>query len=162
MKAALDQAQEAYDVGEVPVGCVFVHNGEIIGRGRNRTNESLNGTRHAEFEAVDQILLSHPPTVFPQTDLYVTVEPCVMCAGALKILGVRKVYFGCGNDKFGGCGTVFEINQDECSPGTAYPAESGFFKEEAIMMLRRFYVRENNHAPVPKRKTNRTLKSDII
>ncbi|KAI8904586.1 hypothetical protein PhCBS80983_g04133 [Powellomyces hirtus] len=161
MRAALDQAQEAFDVGEVPVGCVFVLGGQVIGRGRNRTNETLNGTRHAEFVAIDQILKSHPPRVFREVDLYVTVEPCVMCASALRHVGIRKVYFGCGNDKFGGCGSVFDVHQDEVNQGTAYEVEGGFYREEAIMMLRRFYVRENNHAPAPKRKTNRVLKEDI-
>ncbi|TPX65176.1 hypothetical protein SpCBS45565_g05339 [Spizellomyces sp. 'palustris'] len=159
MRAALDEAEEAYSVGEVPVGCVFVHNNTIIGRGRNRTNESLNGTRHAEFEAIDQILHTHPPTVFAETDLYVTVEPCVMCAAGLRILGIRKVYYGCGNDKFGGCGSVFDVNK-ESEP--TYEADGGYFREEAIIILRKFYVRENDHAPQPKRKANRVLKTDIL
>ncbi|KAI8585419.1 tRNA-specific adenosine deaminase subunit TAD2 [Geranomyces variabilis] len=162
MKAALEQAQEAFDVGEVPVGCVMVHDGKIIGRGRNRTNETLNGTRHAEFLAIDQILASgHPVEVFRSVDLYVTVEPCVMCASALRQMGIRKVYYGCANDKFGGCGSVFSIHEDPANHGTGYTAEGGIYREEAIMILRRFYVRENDHAPEPKRKTNRSLKEDI-
>ncbi|KAJ1328445.1 hypothetical protein BSLG_010177 [Batrachochytrium salamandrivorans] len=108
MLQALSLAQEAYDVGEVPVGCVFVH-------------ESRGGTRHAEFEVIDQIMAMRPPEIsisdyvsdiFPQTDLYVTVEPCVMCAAALRQLGIRRVVYGCGNDKFGGCGSVFNIHQE--------------------------------------------------
>ncbi|KAI8819403.1 cytidine deaminase-like protein [Fimicolochytrium jonesii] len=162
MRAALEQAQEAYDAGEVPVGCVFVHEGEIIGRGRNRTNETLNGTSHAEFVAINQITQAgHSWDVFATTDLYVTVEPCVMCASALRHLNIRKVYFGCGNDKFGGCGSVFAVHQDTTSEGRPYEAEGGYYREEAIMMLRRFYVRQNDHAPAPKRKANRVLKTDI-
>ncbi|KAL1923240.1 uncharacterized protein VTP21DRAFT_9616 [Calcarisporiella thermophila] len=161
MGAALDQAQEAYDVGEVAVGCVFVHNGQIIGKGRNRTNETLNGTRHAELEAIDMILKSHPPSVFEECDLYVSVEPCVMCASALRQLKIRKVYFGCGNERFGGCGSVFKINSDDRLPYRNYVAEGGYYRENAILMLRKFYVRENEHAPVPKRKKNRVLKTDI-
>ncbi|KAJ3023169.1 tRNA(adenine34) deaminase [Thoreauomyces humboldtii] len=109
----ISQAQEAFDVGEVPVGCVFVLNGEVIGRGRNRTNETLNGTRHAEFVAIDQIAAAgHEVSVFSSVDLYVTVEPCVMCASALRHMQIRKVYYGAGNDKFGGCGSVFSINAE--------------------------------------------------
>ncbi|KAI8822146.1 cytidine deaminase-like protein [Fimicolochytrium jonesii] len=193
MKAALEQvgkrsnllklqAQEAYNAGEVPVGCVFVHKGEIIGRGRNRTNETLNGTSHAEFVAIDRIMQAgHSWEVFATTDLYVTVEPCVMCASALRHLNIRKVYFGCGNDKFGGCGNVFAVHQDTTSEGRPYEAEGGYYREEAIMMLRRFYLRQNDHgmkarnsdatgqwliwtglaAPAPKRKAHRVLKTDI-
>eukprot|EP00842_Homolaphlyctis_polyrhiza_P005796 jgi/Hompol1/6217/HPOL_002216-RA len=201
MREALSLANEAYDVGEVPVGCVFVHDTDgIIGRGRNRTNETLNGTRHAEFEAIDQILEQRPKdtpldtyitSTFEQTDLFVTVEPCVMCASALRKIGIRRVVYGCGNDKFGGCGSVFCVNtelrgfdysklinrsrfsadQHSCdctsngsrdvNDGKGYEAVGGLFREEAVMALRRFYVRENDHAPVPKKKTNRVLKTDF-
>ncbi|KAI9354229.1 cytidine deaminase-like protein [Pilaira anomala] len=113
MKEALVVAQEAYDHLEVPVGCVFVSNNEkIIARGRNKPNESYNATRHAEFEAIDLILKEHDKSVFEKVDLYVTVEPCVMCASALRQVGIRHVYFGCGNEKFGGNGSVFDINTE--------------------------------------------------
>ncbi|KAI8636573.1 cytidine deaminase-like protein [Parasitella parasitica] len=113
MKEALAVAQEAYDNLEVPVGCVFVLDNEvIIGKGRNKPNESYNATRHAEIEAIDVILQKHHKAVFENVDLYVTVEPCVMCASALRQIGIRHVYFGCGNDKFGGNGSVFNINSE--------------------------------------------------
>ncbi|KAH6562988.1 hypothetical protein BASA60_010905 [Batrachochytrium salamandrivorans] len=146
MLQALSLAQEAYDVGEVPVGCVFVHESRgVLGQGRNCTNESLNGTRHAEFEVIDQIMAMRPPEIsisdyvsdiFPQTDLYVTVEPCVMCAAALRQLA-------------------------ELGIGSNYQAMGGLFRKEAVMMLRRFYVQENEHAPVPKKKASRVLKTNF-
>ncbi|KAI9338545.1 cytidine deaminase-like protein [Obelidium mucronatum] len=179
MQAALALADEAFRSGEVPVGCVIVADGRrVAGGGRNRTNESLNGTRHAEFEAIDAVLANldeladelglprpaSPASVFAKCDLYVTVEPCLMCASALRHVRMRKVYFGCGNERFGGCGSVLNIHRDHsfCSlenkeePG--YEVESGLYKEEAIMMLRRFYLRENDRAPNPKKKNNRVLK----
>ncbi|KAG0169303.1 tRNA(adenine34) deaminase [Apophysomyces sp. BC1021] len=110
MLEALEVAQEAYDNLEVPVGCVFVHDHKVIARGRNRPNETCNATRHAEIEAIDEILKHHDRSIFHDTDLYVTVEPCVMCASALRQIGIRQVYFGCGNDKFGGNGSVFDIH----------------------------------------------------
>ncbi|KAI8066267.1 cytidine deaminase-like protein [Gilbertella persicaria] len=113
MKEALVVAQDAYDHFEVPVGCVFVLNNQtIIARGRNKPNESYNATRHAEIEAIDLILKDHDKTIFDRVDLYVTVEPCVMCASALRQIGIRHVYFGCGNDKFGGNGSVFHIHTE--------------------------------------------------
>ncbi|RUP19043.1 cytidine deaminase-like protein [Jimgerdemannia flammicorona] len=167
MLEALSIAQEAYDNGEVPVGCVFVHHGEIIARGRNRPNETLNGTRHAEIEGIDQILASgkHVADDFQRCDLYVTVEPCVMCASALRQIRIRKVYFGCANERFGGNGSVLGINDTSpaltTTTSSPYASEGGFYREEAIILLRKFYIRENENAPVPKKKTNRVLKTDI-
>ncbi|CAG8685978.1 555_t:CDS:2 [Gigaspora margarita] len=144
MRQALIIAQEAYDSQEVPVGCVFVLDGEtIIGSGRNRTNETCNGTRHAELEAVDSILSTNKYTsdIFRRCTLYVTVEPCVMCAYALRQLEIKHVYYGCANERFGGTG--------------------GYYREESIMLLRKFFVRENENAPTPKKKINRVLKTEI-
>ncbi|KAL9586348.1 MAG: hypothetical protein Q9212_000966 [Teloschistes hypoglaucus] len=120
----------------------------------NDTNRSLNGTRHAEFQAVDQILDTHPSSVFSDADLYVTVEPCIMCASAIRQLGIRAVYFGCSNDRFGGTGGVLSIHTD---PSIDRPvlARGGILREEAIMLLRRFYIQENQKGSVPKhRKAN--------
>ena len=166
---------------EVPVGCVFVHRDKVIGEGMNDTNRSLNvgrwtlfsplntpavwvsdlgqGTRHAEFVAIGQIISTHPPSILEETDLYVTVEPCIMCASALRQFHIRAVYYGCSNDRFGGTGGVLSIHSEyahflpssdfrmliDLSPSIDKPfaATGGIFREEAIMLLRRFYVREN-------------------
>lgn len=161
MKIALDMAQRAYDADEVPVGCVYVHNGEILATGMNETNRSLCGHRHAEFLGIEHILKTHSPSIFEHTDLYVTVEPCVMCASALRQLKIRAVYFGCANDRFGGCGSVLNVNSDPAveRPYRAFP---GFYREEAIMFLRRFYIQENEKAPTPKAKKSRELKFDFL
>jgi tRNA-specific adenosine deaminase 2 len=154
MKSALELANEAYEQGEVPVGCVFVLNGEIVASGRNRTNETLNATAHAEMVAM-KTMNSLKDT--PKMDLYVTVEPCLMCAAALRQVGIRHVFFGCGNDKFGGCGTVFRLHED-MSSYPPYKVTSGIMATEAITLLRKFYVRENQNAPVPRKKAKRILK----
>ncbi|CAN8203977.1 unnamed protein product [Coccothraustes coccothraustes] len=94
MDQALDVAKEALEKGEVPVGCLLVYNGEVIGRGRNEVNETKNATRHAEMVAIDQVLdwcKQHKRDyreVFPQLVLYVTVEPCIMCAAALRLMSI--------------------------------------------------------------------------
>ena len=98
------------------MGCVIVRGGQIIARGSNKTNAKHDGTRHAEFEAIDTVLASgSDPAVFQECDLYVTVEPCVMCAAALLLLKFRKVYYGCGNDRFGGCGSVLNVHSDHAA-----------------------------------------------
>lgn len=125
-------------------------------------------------------MAKHPQSILKETDLYVTVEPCIMCASALRQYGIRAVYFGCLNDRFGGCGGVMQINSDN-SVDPPYPVYGGLFREEAIMLLRRFYVQENEKgalrslisairsvtdvyitAPEPKPKKNRELKTEIL
>ncbi|KAF8516633.1 cytidine deaminase-like protein [Gautieria morchelliformis] len=170
MDLAIKMAEEALQSQEVPVGCVFVRDGVAIAKARNRTNELRNATRHAELEAIDAII-SNPalkPTdrrgaqLLSETILYVTVEPCIMCASALRQVGIKEVYFGCRNDRFGGCGGVLGVNQSIPHPTLPpYPARGGLRREEAIMLLRRFYITENVHAPIPKSKANRVLKMEI-
>lgn len=162
-------AEEALAAGEVPVGCVFVRDGAIIAKARNRTNELRNATRHAELEAIDSILsdrsLTPATSQYPLADttLYVTVEPCIMCASALRQMRIKEVYYGCGNDRFGGCGSVLGVNEMLDHPShPAYRATGGYLREEAILILRRFYITENTNAPVPKSKANRVLKTEIL
>lgn len=162
METAFQQAEEALEAGEVPIGCVFLdkNTGKILGKGRNRTNETYNATRHAEIEAIEDVLTSYTRDAFSSSVLYVTVEPCIMCSAALRYLGVPEVIFGCYNERFGGCGSTLQMDTDpipnipilQCSMGNSSD------KSRAILLLRRFYLRENARAPRPKRKTNRALK----
>ncbi|KAJ3866638.1 MAG: cytidine deaminase-like protein [Lentinula lateritia] len=168
MQEAMAMAEEALAAAEVPVGCVFVRGEKVIAKARNRTNQLRNATRHAELEAIDEILsdktLTPQITEYPlsTTTLYVTVEPCIMCASALRQLGIREVIYGCGNERFGGCGSVLGVNSDLEHPAhPAYKATGGYCREDAIMILRRFYITENTNAPVPKSKGNRILKTEI-
>ncbi|OAX34871.1 cytidine deaminase-like protein [Rhizopogon vinicolor AM-OR11-026] len=168
MREAMLMAEEALAHSEVPVGCVFVREHGVIARARNRTNELRNASRHAELEAIDCILadkeLTPESARYPLEDtvLYVTVEPCIMCASALRQLGIKEVFYGCENDKFGGCGSVLGVNESVRHPvHPSYPATGGYLREEAIMILRRFYVTENTNAPVPKQKSTRVLKTEI-
>lgn len=161
MRIALDQAEQALAEREVPVGCVFVHHetSVVLATGSNKTNVSLNGTLHAEFIAIEKILKHHPRSIFEHVDLYVTVEPCVMCSSALRQLGVRKVFFGCGNDRFGGCGSVFAMHSDPWQSGApSYAVQAGIRKRDAVMLLRRFYLLQNDTAPKPALKSTRVLK----
>ncbi|EJT46141.1 tRNA specific adenosine deaminase [Trichosporon asahii var. asahii CBS 8904] len=161
MREALVMAEEALDNEEVPVGCVFVRDGKAIARARNRTNEWRNATLHAELEAIDHLLPFNPPPL-SQITLYVTVEPCVMCASALRQVGIGRVVYGCGNDRFGGCGSVLDVSTSSMlDTNVSFEAVGGYYREEAIMLLRRFYMSENQNAPNPKKKTTRVLKTEI-
>ena len=122
----------------------------------NATNRTCNGTRHAEFIAIDDILSSgYGPEILRECDLYVTIEPCIMCASFLRQIGVRKVYFGGGNERFGGTGGVLNVQRgngmvveedkemDKTMEGDDYEVSGGWMREEAIVLLRRFYVQDN-------------------
>eukprot|EP00039_Didymoeca_costata_P010648 m.144085 g.144085 ORF g.144085 m.144085 type:complete len:175 (+) comp14910_c0_seq9:71-595(+) len=159
MQAALKQAQLALDESEVPVGCVIVHPSKgIVAQGRNRTNVSKNATRHAELEAYDKLLTSTDKEtareILKQSSLYVTVEPCVMCSHSLRLIDINKVYFGCRNDRFGGCGSVLSLHEDPNlqDHGSHFQISEGHEKDEAIKLLQAFYAQENPSAPCPKRK----------
>ena len=119
----------------------------------------MNATMHAEIVALKEM----EPDLLAQThhmDLYVSIEPCLMCAAALRQVGIQHVFFGAFNDKFGGCGSVFSLHQD-ASPFKPYNITCGILAEEAVFLLRQFYVCENELAPEEKvrKKVNRVLKN---
>nr|GMD24194.1 tRNA-specific adenosine deaminase 2 [Ipomoea batatas] len=166
MKLALEQAKLALDSLEVPVGCVMVEDGEVIASGRNRTTETRNATRHAEMEAID-ILLEQwkksglsPSEVserFSKCVLYVTCEPCIMCAAALSFLGIKEAYYGCGNDKFGGCGSILSLHTCAgVAQKKSFKCVGGIMASEAVALLRSFYDQGNPNAPKPHRPVKQT------
>ena len=113
MQQALALAREAAAHGEVPVGCVIVRRGEIIARGRNRREEKQSAASHAEMEA-----LSHANAVLrswrlDDCDLYVTLEPCPMCAGAILNARVRRVFYGARDRAMGACGGVLNLFMED-------------------------------------------------
>ena len=161
MRSALREGELALKRQEVPVGCVVVRPSisggadTLVCVGSNETNESKNATRHAELVAIDALLRDGGSTsLLGQCELYVTVEPCIMCASALSQLGIGRVVFGCHNDRFGGCGSVLELNNKAALPASpehrGFPCSSGLLRDEAVAMLRRFYSHTNANAPVPK------------
>lgn len=107
---------------------------------------------------MDEIWAKDANFDFSNATLYVTVEPCIMCASALYMLGVKHVVFGCKNDKFGGCGSILHINEHKTGTniGATYTCQSGLYEMEAIEVLRQFYLQENPLAPKPQRKKRRT------
>lgn len=161
MEKAFFYAKEALSLKEVPVGCIFVFNGEIVAVGRNTVNETHNATRHAEMNCIDQVndycklnsLDLH--SVFSEICVYVTVEPCIMCSAALYDLKVKSVIFGCRNDRFGGQ-SVFDVSK-VLHPATI--VKGGYRADEAMNLLKEFYKGTNPSAPVSKNK-NKKMKKD--
>lgn len=109
MKAALKQAEKALALGEVPIGCVIVHEGKIIGRGYNRRNTDKNTLAHAEITAINKASKKIGDWRLEECTLYVTLEPCQMCAGAIVQARVTEVVMGCMNPKAGCGGSILNI-----------------------------------------------------
>ncbi|TKS76171.1 tRNA-specific adenosine deaminase 2 [Collichthys lucidus] len=157
MDSAFDMAKDALENGEVPVGCLMVYGDEVVGKGRNEVNETKNATRHAEMVALDQLLdwcrsrNLDTRSVCERTALYVTVEPCIMCAAALRLIRLPVVVYGCRNERFGGCGSVLDVSSANLpQTGTTFKCVSGHRADEAVEMLKTFYKQENPNAPKPK------------
>ena len=113
MREALALAREAADKGEVPVGCVvFTASGEIIGRGRNRREELPDATAHAEVEAINMACAAVGSWRLTGCTLYVTLEPCPMCAGAIINSRIACVRYGAKEDKSGCCGSVLNLFEE--------------------------------------------------
>ena len=109
MKEALKQAKKAYALGEVPIGCVIVHEGKIIGRGYNRRNTDKNTLAHAEITAINKASKVIGDWRLEECTLYVTLEPCQMCAGAIVQARIPEVVMGCMNPKAGCAGSILNI-----------------------------------------------------
>ena len=137
MDEALKLAQEAFQDGEVPVGCVIVRNGTIVGRGRNRRETSKTALGHAEIEAIDDACKNLGGWRLWDCTLYVTLEPCPMCAGAIVNARIPRVVFGAEDAKCGACGSVcdlFSMNFNH------HPqVEKGVKEEEASQLLKAFF-----------------------
>ena len=123
----------------------------------------MQGTRHAEMIAIDTLLSRCNGDLeaadFGSCILYVTCEPCIMCAGVLSLLQFQSVVYGCPNERFGGNGSILSIHETGCgvccpgitSKGGRYLSAGGLYKEEAIQLLQDFYIRGNPNAPKPHR-----------
>lgn len=109
MKEAIKQAKKAYALGEVPIGCVIVHQDKIIGRGYNRRNTDKNTLAHAEITAINKASKKMGDWRLEGCTLYVTLEPCQMCAGAIVQARITEVVMGCMNPKAGCAGSILNI-----------------------------------------------------
>lgn len=138
MERALEEARAAGEQGEVPVGAVIVRDGRIIARSHNRTRELVDPTAHAEILALRQAASFVGDWRLTDCDLYVTLEPCAMCAGALVLARVRKLVFAAADPKGGMCGSLANLVQDE-RLNHALAVESGLLEKEASALLREFF-----------------------
>lgn len=139
MKAALKQAEKALALGEVPIGCVIVHEGKIIGRGYNRRNTDKNTLAHAEITAINKASKKIGDWRLEECTLYVTLEPCQMCAGAIVQARVTEVVMGCMNPKAGCGGSILNILE---MPQFNHQVQvsRGILEEECSAILKDFFT----------------------
>ena len=138
MRQALALAREAAAAGEVPVGCVVVREGVVVGRGRNRREEKRAAASHAEMEAIAQANETLGSWRLADCELYVTLEPCPMCAGAILNARLRRVWFGARDRCFGACGGVTNLFMEDFPHAPALVG--GVLEKECQEVLSRFFA----------------------
>ena len=153
MKEAIRQAKKAYALGEVPIGCVIVHDGKIIGRGYNRRNTDKSTLSHAEITAIKKASKVIGDWRLEECTLYVTLEPCQMCAGAIVQARIPKVVMACMNPKAGCAGSILNILD---MPEFNHQVETvqGVMEEECAQLLKIFFkeLRVRNKAEKESKK----------
>ena len=138
MKAAMTQAKKAYALGEVPIGCVIVHEGKIIGRGYNRRNTDKNTLAHAEITAINKASRKIGDWRLEDCTLYVTLETCQMCSGAIVQARIPEVVIGCMNPKAGCAGSILNILEND-SFNHQVKVTRGVLEQQCSDMLTQFF-----------------------
>ncbi len=139
MLRALELAEEAWNAGEVPVGAVVVKEGRILGEGRNRREAGKNALAHAEMEAIQQACQALGTWRLTGCELYVTLEPCPMCTGAVINAHIDRVIYGADDERAGCCGTAADLFS---LPYSHRPdVYRGFYESEAKALLQSFFQR---------------------
>ena len=132
------EAKKAFDIGEVPIGAVIVRDGEILSKGHNLTEFAKDPTAHAELIAIREAASKLGSPRLTGCSMYVTVEPCSMCAGALLWARIEKLYIGTMDKKAGACGSVFDI-VDSPKLNHRIVVETGIMEEECVEIIQRFF-----------------------
>lgn len=161
MKEALKLAKKAYTLGEVPIGCVIVYEDKIIGRGYNRRKTDKNTLSHAEITAINKASKKMGDWRLEGCTLYVTLEPCQMCAGAIVQARIPTVYMGCMNPKAGCAGSILNIlNMPEFNHQVE--VHSGILEEECSQMLKTFFKELRLRLKAEKELAAETLSTETL
>ena len=138
MAVALEEARRAMEAGEVPVGAVMVYGGEVIAQAHNRREGFQDPTAHAEMLALREAARKLGRWRLTGATMYVTLEPCAMCAGAMVLARLDRLVYGCDDPKAGACGSIFDIIRE---PGLNHRVEvvSGVFEKESQSLLKDFF-----------------------
>ena len=145
MKEAIKQAKKAYALGEVPIGCVIVHEGKVIGRGYNRRNTDKNTLAHAEITAIKRASKDIGDWRLEECTLYVTLEPCPMCAGAILNARIAEVHYGVREENTGACGSVLNLFEENFATLKGPRLYRGPLEAECAALLRDFFAHRREH-----------------
>ncbi len=143
MKHAFSLAEKAFALGEIPVGAVIVHQEKIIGKGYNQTESLTDATAHAEMIAITAASSSIDDWRLDECILYVTKEPCAMCAGAIINARLKQVVFGCYDEEKGSCGSLYQICGDR-RLGKPIPVKGGVMEAECAGILSEFFKKKRS------------------
>ncbi|MBA2795112.1 deaminase [Streptococcus porcinus] len=138
MREALKEAEKSLVKAEIPIGCVIVKEGKIIGRGHNAREELNQAIMHAEIMAINEANVHEGNWRLLETTLFVTIEPCVMCSGAIGLARIPHVIFGAPNQKFGGAGSLYQILTDQ-RLNHRVELESGLLEVECAKIMQDFF-----------------------
>lgn len=138
MKEALKEAEKSLIKDEIPIGCVIVKNGVIIGRGHNAREELNQAIMHAEIMAINEANKWEGNWRLLESTLFVTVEPCVMCSGAIGLARIPNVIYGASNQKFGAAGSLYNILEDE-RLNHRVCLETGLLESECATIMQTFF-----------------------
>lgn len=150
MREALKEAQKSLDKEEIPIGCVIVKDGQIIGRGHNAREELNQAIMHAEIMAINQANAAVGNWRLLDSTLFVTIEPCVMCSGAIGLARIPQVIYGAANQKFGGAGSLYDILTDE-RLNHRVELETGLLEEECAQIMQDFFRQSRERKKEAKR-----------
>lgn len=141
MYAALQEAEKAFEEDEVPVGAVVVHNNRIIGRGYNQIEKLKDATAHAEMIAITSASNNLQNWRLNECSIYVTLEPCIMCTGALLASRIKQLYYGASDIKFGACGSIHNLAENSKTNHTI-EVFSGILAKESEQLLKSFFDKQ--------------------
>ncbi|MCW8810033.1 MAG: tRNA adenosine(34) deaminase TadA [Ignavibacteriaceae bacterium] len=147
MFSALQEAEKAFEEKEVPVGAVVVKDNKIIGRGYNQVERLKDATAHAEMIALTAAANHLGNWRLNECSIYVTLEPCVMCTGALLASRINEIFFAAFDPKFGACGSVYNLANDG-KTNHKIKVYSGIYAEESKKLLQDFFLNLKNENPL--------------
>ncbi len=143
MFQALLLAEQALHEDEIPIGAVVVKNGQIIGRGYNQVERLHDATAHAEILAITAAMNNIKDKFLTDCDIYVTIEPCLMCAGAIKLARIKNLFIGAQEPKFGACGSLYNVIEDD-KYNHKVNLHTGIYEEESKNLMQEFFNKKRN------------------
>lgn len=160
MREALKEAEKSLVKEEIPIGCVIVKEGRIIGRGHNAREELNQAIMHAEIIAINEANEAVGNWRLLDSTLFVTIEPCVMCSGAIGLARIPRVIYGATNQKFGGAGSLYQILTDQ-RLNHSVEVETGVLAEECTLLMKDFFRQGRERKKAAKLRAKQSEETEL-